>query len=150
MYIRTSKAGFIKLTELIVTNKKVIFIVDDDDDDRMFLREAMNSMSQNIDIKEAVDGKQLQDFLIENSGSESTALILMDVNMPRLNGMETLSWLRSQPVFSHIPVVIFSTVNSPALVKQAYDFGIELFVTKPSYLDKYLEIAADLFERFLQ
>lgn len=117
-----------------------IFLVDDDEDDRMFTKQALESVTSQIEITELSDGSQLLALLKEN-GSDHPALVLMDMNMPKLNGLEALSVLRSTPEYRHIPVVMFSTTTLARAVKKAYSLGVNAYIVKPIHFDDYIRMA---------
>jgi len=117
-----------------------IFLVDDDEDDRMFTRQALESVTSQIEITELSDGTQLLALLKEDNLNQPT-LVLMDMNMPRLNGLEALSVLRSTPEYRHIPVVMFSTTTLASAVEKAYALGVNAYIVKPIHFDDYMRMA---------
>lgn len=112
----------------------VIYMADDDPDDRFFIRQAIHNADPSVTIVEAEDGDQLLtllDKLSQESTPHPVKLILLDMNMPRLNGLETLQILKANPAFQHIPTVMFSTSAHPAQVSVAYQKGINSYIQKP-------------------
>ncbi|MBE9461587.1 response regulator [Dyadobacter subterraneus] len=116
-----------------------IYLADDDEDDRLFLKEAINLIIPGTTIIEATDGQNLVDLISFKSGN--LTLILVDMNMPRLNGLEAISIIKSQPELKNIPTLMVSTSQDAALRKQAYQLGISTFITKPTTMDGYENIA---------
>lgn len=119
---------------------KTIYLVDDDEDDRMFTREALESVIKGARIVELTDGAALT-LLAESGGIEEPALILMDLNMPRQNGLETLAYLRQKPGCQHIPVMMISTTSHQPTICRAYELGVNAFVIKPVLLADYIKLA---------
>ena len=117
-----------------------IYLVDDDEDDRMFARQALESVVSNIEITELSDGSQLLTLLKENS-SVQPSLVLMDINMPLVNGLEALAVLRNTPDFRHIPVVMFSTTAISGSIEQAYALGVNAYIVKPVNFEDYMRMA---------
>jgi CheY-like chemotaxis protein len=118
-----------------------IYIADDDEDDRMLLREALTAVIKNVRIVETCNGNELLQNLDQNEFLGNSALILMDMNMPKLNGLEALSRIRANERMQHVPVIMLSTASSPDLIKTAYHSGINAYMTKPFLPDDYVQIA---------
>ena len=86
----------------------------------------------------AKDGVEAIEFLRREARSVNGRLpdlVLLDINMPKKNGFEVLTELKSDPVLRRLPVVVFSTSNSQEYVDRAYDKGANTFITKPVALD---------------
>lgn len=93
---------------------KYILSVDDDPDDRQMLKEALGALDVPHGILEAQDGedclRQLKAMVAEN---HPPCLVILDINMPKMDGRRTFLAIRNDPAFHHIPVIIFSTSTSP-------------------------------------
>lgn len=94
-------------------NNKTILCVDDDEDDLSMLRETIKEIGTDFRILEAFDGLHAMELLqqMKDSG-ELPCLIVLDINMPRMDGKQTLVALQNHKDFSAIPVVLFSTSSS--------------------------------------
>jgi CheY-like chemotaxis protein len=93
---------------------KTIVCVDDDPDDLMLLRQAIEVIDSERQVLEARDGIDALQLLYQMKGrSELPCLIVLDINMPRLDGKQTLVAIQKDQALSSIPVVLFSTSNSP-------------------------------------
>lgn len=125
-----------------------IYIVDDDPDDRFLICAALSGIAAEVDIIEAYDGIHLFD-LIDQANSLPVALILLDVNMPRMNGLETLEKIKLIPALSSIPIVMFSTSDDASLAKQAYQSGVSAYFTKPSSFEGFIRLANAIKSKFL-
>ena len=119
---------------------KVIYLADDDEDDRMFLREAIENDISDVCLVEASNGKQLINFLSDPSIVPGLDLIILDISMPIMNGLETLIWLKANEHLKYIPVVILSTSNDPSQVNDAYAAGASAYLVKPVSMDGYSHI----------
>src|SRR5262249_3389408 len=71
--------------------------------------------------------------------AELPNLILLDVNMPRLNGLQTLAAIKNDPVLRVIPVIMFSTASSPEQVRRNYEAYANCYVEKPANLERYVK-----------
>jgi CheY-like chemotaxis protein len=107
-----------------------IFLVDDDADDRQLFQEAMNEVDPFAKLSLA-DGC---DMLIKLAKIEMDKpdMILLDLNMPGLNGFECLDEIKNRKNFGNVPVIIYSTTANPEQVKKTYNKGATLYMQKPS------------------
>lgn len=131
-----------------MNNLKTIYLVDDDQDDRFFIREAIQECGANATIIEVENGSDLL-ALVNEACDPASSVIIIDMNMPKMNGLETVSVIRMDSRFSEMPVVMLSTSSNPALIQTAYDSGVSSFVTKPSTFDEFAELAVDIRDRYL-
>jgi CheY-like chemotaxis protein len=106
---------------------KSIYIVDDDDDDRMLMKEAIESVIGQIEIHEISDSTHMMELINSKSICKESSLILMDMNMPRVSGLEILTHIKANDFCCHIPVVMISTSSSPDLINNAYELGINAY-----------------------
>jgi CheY-like chemotaxis protein len=124
-----------------------ILVVDDDPLSVDFLRQGLQKLPRPCEVYSAKDGKEALDFLQRrNAYSEAPAphLILMDMNMPRMDGLETLKAIRSDPAVSVIPVIVLSTSAPPAELKRVYQGHANCFVQKPGTLEEFEEFVQAL------
>lgn len=118
---------------------KTIFLVDDDEDDRMLMRHALIKGISPIKVVDVARGDELLPVL--DHTPEGPKLVLMDMNMPRINGLEMLARLKDDMRYKHIPVVMISTTTTQALITQAYDLGANAFIVKPVSLEEYEQVS---------
>ena len=111
--------------------KHTILCVDDDSDDLQLLNETLKDTHEDFEVIEAHNGRQALDLLqkLKKSG-EHPSLIILDINMPILNGKETLSIIKTDEVFKSIPIVVFTTSGSESDKSFCNLYGVEM-VTKP-------------------
>jgi CheY-like chemotaxis protein len=122
---------------------KTILLVDDDEDDLAMIHEALVEVGCKYSIAEVADGSQALNYLQTRKPDMLPALIVLDINMPRLDGKQTLIVMRENPAFASIPVVIFSTSSSEYDQAFAYRNNVELIV-KPFDVATLHKIAARL------
>jgi CheY-like chemotaxis protein len=120
-----------------------IFVVDDDEDDLFFIKSSIVNNIPNSRVKCFIHGRQLMDDLLSEDGMLPT-FILLDLNMPVLNGRETLRMIRETKSISSVPVVIFSTSNNPNEKSFCLKSGANDYYCKPSSLTIYDEIIRKL------
>jgi len=108
-----------------------ILCVDDDEDDLFFIKEIIESQGHSFKIKQARNGwdalNYLQEWLKKN---EMPCLIIMDMNMPRMDGRQTISNIKENGQLAKIPIVVFTTSSNMAHQKYFESQGIR-FITKP-------------------
>jgi CheY-like chemotaxis protein len=116
--------------------KVVILIADDDDDDRVLMQQALLSTAFDGVIKFVEDGEQLIQYLDacqqkSPDAPPTPALLLLDLNMPIVNGLEALRYIKSSEQLRHLPVVMLTTSSAEQDIKESYTLGAASFVTKP-------------------
>jgi CheY-like chemotaxis protein len=102
---------------------------------------AFQSISNELEIKHLLDGEELMRFLGDEA-PENVGLILLDLNMPRMGGIEVLQKLNTDGELKKLPVVVFTSSNHQADIKKCYDLGANAYVNKPidfSELEKTVE-----------
>jgi CheY-like chemotaxis protein len=108
-----------------------ILCVDDDEDDLFFIREVIDSQGHDFRIEEAHNGWEAMNYLTNAiSTGALPCLVIMDMNMPRMDGKETIKKIREQEELNSMPVVVFTTSSNIADKKYFESQGIH-FITKP-------------------
>jgi len=109
---------------------RIVLIVDDDSDDRDFFSEALHELDPTIECKCAKNGQEALELL---NGSKKLLpdFIFLDLNMPRLSGIQCLKTIKKDKNLSNIPVVIFSTTKQDQEAEETRELGAVLFLTKP-------------------
>jgi len=115
-----------------------ILICDDDEDDRALTRQALEDAHISNSLRFVEDGEQLLDYLHqrgEYSGETGAAprpgLILLDLNMPKMDGREALQRIKEDPTLVDIPIVILTTSGLDIDIIRSYQLGVNSFITKP-------------------
>lgn len=114
-------------------DKVDILYVEDNEDYVGFVRKAISRISKNMELHTLTTGSQALDFF--TGQHDNPAMILLDINLPGINGIELLKRIRLKKEMDFIPVIMFSTSDNPADVKAAYENGANAYVVKPSSLD---------------
>lgn len=113
-----------------------ILLVEDDEDDQEFISLALKRMSPQPRFHIASNGNELLHHLAGLSDDELPCLIVLDLNMPGLNGFQTLEALNEDPKYSKIPKVIFTTSESEKDKRRCLENGASDFVVKPNSLSE--------------
>lgn len=128
----------------------VILLADDDEDDCMLVEEALLEAQISNPLNVVHDGKELLDYLYRRGPyadpetSPRPALILLDLNMPLMDGRKALWEIKKDPNLKNLPVVILTTSNSPADVDVVYASGASGFVTKPVRFEELVKVLKGL------
>ena len=127
-----------------------ILMADDDPDDYLLVKEALEKAGFRGDLRLVSDGEELMDYLqgCSRFANEEVArrpsLILLDLNMPRKDGRDTLREIKSHPDLKTIPVAVFTTSEDVDDMTACYDAGADLYVTKPNSFESLVETMAAL------
>jgi CheY-like chemotaxis protein len=110
---------------------------------RAFARsQLLNPISIARDGEEALDCVQRWE-----QGEVPPALILLDINLPRVNGIEVLRHLKTHPLYRRIPVVVLTSSSEDRDLLDAYSLGVNSFIVKPVDFDRFVETAGQI-ERY--
>lgn len=119
-----------------MAGRTTILIVEDDSGDAYFLEKAFARILANCALHLVCDGEEARAYL-QGVGKYANrteyplpSVILLDLQMPRMNGFEFLCWLRSEPDLKIIPAVVYSSSENPADVRKAYEMGANSFLHK--------------------
>lgn len=119
-----------------------ILLVDDDIDDRAIMLDALEQLNQGNEVNCADNGESALSLLNEYAASgDFPCLIVLDLNMPKMNGTDTLRNLKKDIRFKDIAVVIYSTSVNPIEKEACMQLGAQSYVTKPLSYKESLEIA---------
>lgn len=109
----------------------VIVVADDDEDDFVLIEKALRWVDIEIPVHRSHDGHQLLQTLRQNGFARRVLFILMDLNMPRKNGRETLRELKADSVLRSVPVIILTNSRSDKDAALCYELGANSFMFKP-------------------
>ena len=119
------------------TKPFIILVAEDDADDRLLAQDALQECQFPGEVRFVENGEELLDYLFQRGSYQHPelaprpGLILLDVNMPRKDGLEALQEIKSNPALRKIPVVIFTTSRGDTDISRIYDMGANSFITKP-------------------
>jgi CheY-like chemotaxis protein len=120
-----------------------ILIAEDDADDRFLMQTALDETKSVEQIKFVENGIELLNYLHNLKESDGEIIypkfILLDLNMPKMDGREALKKLKANTEFKKIPVIIFSTTKNEMEVKRCYDLGANTYVVKPVSFDSLVD-----------
>jgi CheY-like chemotaxis protein len=126
----------------------MVYLVDDDFDDLEIVQQAIFEHSYKGPVLTLENGKVLIDQLSDGNIGQRPQVIVLDLNMPLLDGFETLSRIRKHPAFQSTPVIILTASSRKEDEKRSYELGCNYFLTKPARMSEY-NILTDLIKKYL-
>lgn len=122
-----------------------ILIVEDNPVDLDLTLRAFSSRKLTNPIQVARDGEEALAFIQRwEEGEPLPVVILLDLNLPKVNGLEVLQILKSHPDFKTIPVVILTTSSESSDMKSAYQLGVNSYIIKPVDFEKFIDMAKQI------
>lgn len=123
---------------------KTILLVEDDPDDAELAIMALNESRLANDIKHVWDGKEAIDYLLDESSDQLPQLVLLDLKLPKIGGLEVLKQIRSNLRTSRLPVVILTSSDEDHDITRSYDLGVNSYIKKPVDFDQFVKCVKQL------
>ena len=123
-----------------------LLLIEDNEGDILLTQEALSDIALRNSLTVMRDGEQALDFL-QNSKNQLPDIILLDINLPRMDGKEFLSRVKTDPSLRHIPIVVLTTSSSGRDIKDAYTLYANCYITKPVDFDSFVQVIRAI-ERF--
>lgn len=129
--------------------EKTILLVDDNPDDRELALLAFEAIGIVNQVKVARDGIEALDYLLNSSNGEDPqqrlpSLILLDLKLPKVDGLEVLRRLRRHESTKHLPVVVLTTSTEDQDLVESYKLGCNSYIRKPVDFDEFQEVVRQL------
>jgi len=127
----------------------IILIADDDPDDRMMMKEALEENNFSHSLQFVEDGEELLDYLHRRGrylmgNVFRPNLIILDLNMPKVDGREALGYIKSDSDLRRIPVVVLTTSGAEEDIIRTYDLGVNSFICKPAHFSELVAVAREI------
>jgi CheY-like chemotaxis protein len=132
-----------------MNRKARIFLAEDNSGDVELLRIALKSAEVDCDLLVVSDGREALDFVRQQGKYENHQppdLAVLDLNLPKNDGLEVLEALRANSAFEGVPVAIVSSASAPQELAKMLSLRVDRFIPKPADLDLYLRIGTTLKE----
>ena len=129
----------------MVRNQRAILIVDDNTQDSKLSEIAFRKSGARGQLTRVSDGQELMDYLhrrgrFHNEADAPTpALILLDLEMPNMDGRKALTELRSTPSLRQIPIVVMTNSRDPVAIRECYTLGANAYAVKPQEFKDFVE-----------
>ncbi|WP_413766859.1 response regulator [Rhodococcus pyridinivorans] len=130
-----------------------VLLVEDDPGDELMTREAFEDNKIGNALHVVRDGAEALDFLYrrgEYEGAPRPDLILLDLNLPKYDGRQVLTKIKSDPELSDIPIVVLTTSSAEEDILRSYKLHANAYVTKPVDLDQFIGAVKQIDEFFVQ
>jgi CheY-like chemotaxis protein len=126
-----------------VTTQKIL-LVEDNDMDVKLITLTLKRFNLGNDIDTTTDGVEVLDYLyrrgkFSDRAGGDPALMLLDINLPKMNGIEVLRTIRNDPDFKDLPVIVISSTRDVQEIEKCYELGVSDFVDKPIDFLKFLK-----------
>lgn len=124
-----------------------LLLVEDNEGDIVLIADAFEDAKIFNTISVVRDGQQALDFLYKTNGYEladEPDLIVLDVNLPKLNGHEVLKKIKSDKKLCHIPVIMLTTSSSPTDINKSYKNHVNCYITKPVDVDEFIKVVLSI------
>jgi two-component system response regulator len=126
-----------------MSRKPFILFAEDDSDDKFLLQTVFEEKGYNIQLQFVSNGVELMSYLEEVKLKKNSLaypdLILLDLNMPKMDGKEALKKIKEESAYDNIEIAVFSTTKNEKEIKRCYELGANLYIIKPSTYDSFLE-----------
>ncbi len=126
-----------------------ILMADDDADDRYLTKEAFKENHLLNDLRFVENGEELIDYLFQRGqfnaeNAPRPGIILLDLNMPKIDGRQALEIIKREEALRSIPVIILTTSSSETDIVKSYDLGVNSFISKPVTFDELINVVKEL------
>jgi CheY-like chemotaxis protein len=136
----------------------VLLLVEDSLSDVKILQKALSQTARPVELIVLRDGQEAVDYVLRQgafapgngSGWRRPDLIVLDLNLPRMTGLEVLDVIRSSPQFALIPVVVLSMSRQPEDVRKAYAGGANTYIEKPIDFNHFVSVLRTLQKLWLE
>ncbi|MGE0494614.1 MAG: response regulator [Vulcanimicrobiota bacterium] len=124
--------------------RNLIMLVDDSFNDALLAQEAVSLANLQVELRHVESGQACLGEL-KNADHPRPDLVLLDLNMPGVNGFEVLKALRDDPELRPLPVVVLTSSDAPDDVAQAYELGCRSYISKPVDFDRFIRVLERLY-----
>jgi CheY-like chemotaxis protein len=134
----------------------VVLLVEDSPDDVLFMSRALKKSAVTHVLKVAEDGQQALEYFLgvppyaDRTAHPIPALVLLDLKLPRVPGLEVLRWIRGRAEFAATRVVVLTSSEHPDDKKQAHALGADAFVTKPGDPTQLPQVVGEVLAHWLR
>lgn len=135
-------------------NGRAVLLVEDDSADVLFMRRAWKLAGHPVSLVVVDDGEKAVEYLsgagpyADRDKYPFPSLVVLDLKIPLLPGLDVLAWIRQNPGIRNLPVVVLTSSEEPGDVSRARELGVSDYFLKPTQFDALLEIVRSLKDRW--
>jgi CheY-like chemotaxis protein len=135
---------------VVTHTMKTILLAEDSEDDVFFFNRALRQVDPACSVRVVINGLQVVDYLAGSGiyGNRKffpvPSVVILDLKLPCLNGLQALQWIRCQDRFRGLPVIMLTSSNEPRDINGAYDLGVNSYFVKPSDPLKFTEMLRNI------
>ncbi len=139
----------------MVKTRKSILLIEDDPDDAALFKRALRTLNLSTRLTVIEDGDAAIRWFQEKASvapeeiPDCPWIILLDIKMPRMTGLEVLEWIRRQSRFCRLPVIAFTSSRETADIAQAYRLGVNSYLVKPLSFDQLKDMVRKLHQYWM-
>jgi two-component system response regulator len=136
--------------------KRTILVAEDHDYDKLILTEVFSRAGIAADLRFVGDGEQMLDYIYHRNlfadpaAAPAPSLVLLDLNMPRLDGRKVIRIVRADETVRHLPVIALSTSESPKHIAEAYSMGFNAYLVKPANIPAYVAAIQSMWQFWIE
>lgn len=128
----------------MVDRELIILLAEDDEGHAYLVQENLRDAGLTNKVVHVTDGQAALDYVFctgpyQERKPSGPLLLLLDINMPRVDGVEVLRRLKADPKTNELPAIMLTTTDDPREVKRCYEIGCSSYVTKPVEYDRFVE-----------
>jgi CheY-like chemotaxis protein len=128
-----------------MNDEVTILIVEDDDGHATLIKRNLKRAGIINELVHFADGKEVLDYLIRDDREAGKAyLLLLDIRMPKVDGIEVLRRVKADPELKKIPVIMITTTDDPREVEKCHALGCSSYITKPIDYEKFMDVIKQL------
>ena len=131
-------------------NKPVLLLAEDNPADQTLIKRTIQKNAVNCDLRIVADGERTMDYLnhigeyITLKNSPKPHIVILDLNMPKKDGRRVIQEMKSDPRFSDIPIIVFTTSSHKKDVVVCYELGCSSFITKPANPHEFMDAIKEI------
>lgn len=136
--------------------ERPVLVVEDDSNDAFLLQRAFGQAEIDMPVRVVCDGLEATDYLSgtgiynDRQNYPLPHIVLLDLKMPRMSGLEVLEWMQAQPQLRQIPVLMLTSSNVPSDLKQAKALNARDYLVKPTLFEDLVELVRDVASAWLK
>jgi len=134
-------------------NQKRILLIEDNPGDIKLFEEAVSAEELNIVIDVVEDGEAALEYYEKLKDADfvnAPSIIISDLNIPKINGLDVIKKFKSDPIFKIIPIIVLSTSNLDTDIKECYSSYVNAFLVKPIGIDEFFNLVKMVDEFWLR